>query len=85
MRTITRHVLRPGCTADAIDDLDAVMTPEVAALCRATVDVNLGQLEQLRAWEKLKDKHGLSLHRFSERTDATHYLTCDRKVFLLRL
>lgn len=75
----------PGLKGDAIDDLDVIATPAVAALCRATVDVNLGRLAQLRAWIRLKDKHGLSLCRFSDRADIAHYLIGDHGVYLLRL
>lgn len=85
MRTITRHALLPGFKGDALDDLDAIATPEIAALCRATVDDTLQQLDQLRAWKTLREKHGLSLCRFSDRPDATHYLMCDRGVYLLKL
>ena len=85
MRSITRHALRPGCTADALDDLDVVATPEIAALCRATVDDSLPQLEQLRAWKKLKEVHGLSICRFFDLADASHFLMSERNVYLIRL
>ena len=74
MRTITRHALMPGFLGDAVDDLDAVATPEVAALCRATVEDSLPLVDQLRAWSTLKDKYRLSLCRFYDRADATHIL-----------
>lgn len=76
MRSITRHALRPCCTADAVDNLDAQASPKVADLCRATMDANLAQLDQLRAWKSLKDRN----------TEAQpHYLTCNHEVYLHKL
>ena len=86
MRTILTHAMRPGCMRDKLDNLDEVVDEDVAALCLATVDQELTQLEQLRAWECLHNR-GFSLLRFSDRADATHYLTRpgSRLVCILKL
>ena len=84
MRSILRHALRSGCTADAVDDLDAIATPEVAALCRSAADAELPPVEQLRALKAL-DQRGLSFCSFSDRPDATHCLMTLHGVYLLKL
>lgn len=84
MRSIMRHALLPGFRGDAVDDLDVVTTPEVAALCRAVANDTLPPLVQLRARKEL-DQQGLTLCGFSDRDDATHCLMTRHNVYLLRL